>query len=201
MADTHRNNRAIEFKPLTSERWSDFELLFGRNGACGGCWCMWWRLTRSEFNRRKGQPNKEAMKAVVESGETPGILAYVEGKPIGWCAVAPRERYPVLSRSRILKPIDNTPVWSITCFFVAKEHRRKGVTVQLLRAAIAHVKRQGGKVVEGYPIEPKTSTMPAAFVWTGLSSAFRQAGFVERTRRSETRPIMRYDIDQNRKRK
>jgi GNAT superfamily N-acetyltransferase len=162
---------------------------------------MWWRLTRSEFNRRKGQPNKEALKAVVESGEVPGILAYVEGKPIGWCAVAPRGCYSVLARSRVLKPIDDAPVWSVTCFFVAKEHRRNGVTVQLLRAAIEHVKRQGGKVVEGYPIEPKTNAMPAAFVWTGLASAFLQAGFVECARRSETRPIMRYDVDKFRKSK
>jgi len=195
------HSKPIEFRPLTSERWPDFETLFGKNGACGGCWCMWWQLPRSEFNRQKGQRNKQAMKAIVASGEVPGILAYFDQKPIGWCAVAPREHYPVLGRSRILKEIDDTPVWSVTCFFIAKEHRKQGVSVQLLRAAVEHVKRRGGKVVEGYPIEPKTDTMPAAFVWTGLASAFREAGFVECARRSDTRPIMRYDVEKSRKSK
>lgn len=199
MAEKRRNNKAIEFQPLTSAQWPDFESLFGPNGACGGCWCMLWRLKRSEFERQKGQGNKEAMKAIVESGEVPGILAYLDEKPIGWCALAPRNNYPALTRSRVLKPIDDTPVWSVACLFVAKEHRNAGVSVQLLRAAVEHVKQQGGKVVEGYPVEPKGGTMPAAFVWTGLAAAFLSAGFVECARRSETRPIMRHEIEHQRK--
>jgi GNAT superfamily N-acetyltransferase len=194
MIENHDSVSELEFRPLTRDRWSDFEQLFGRRGACGGCWCMWWRLKRSEFERQKGEGNKKAMKAIVNSGETPGILAYAGGMPVGWCSVAPRENFPVLNRSRILKKIDETPVWSIVCFFVEKKHRNKGLSLQLLRAAIEYVKEQGGRVLEGYPVEPRKEKMPAAFAWTGIASAFKKVGFVEVTRRSETRPMMRFLI-------
>lgn len=137
------------------------------------------------------------MKTRVYQGEVPGLLAYTEGKPIAWCSVASREHFPALNRSRILKQIDDTPVWSIVCFFVEKSYRNLGVTVALLEAAIDHVRQQGGKVVEGYPVEPKKDKIPSVFAWTGLASAFKKTGFVECLRRSETRPIMRFHIEDN----
>jgi GNAT superfamily N-acetyltransferase len=184
----------LTFFPLTRKRWSDFETLFGERGACGGCWCMLWRLRRSEFERQKGEGNRKAMKAIVDSGEIPGILAFSQGQAVAWCSVAPRERFSALARSRILKKVDDVPVWSITCFFVNKNYRRKGLSIQLLKAAIDYVNVQGGKVLEAYPVEPKKDHMPDAFAWTGLASAFVKAGFVECARRSETRPIMRFYI-------
>ena len=182
---------AFDFHPLTPDRWRDFETLFGPKGACGGCWCMWWRLTRSEFERQQGEDNRQAMKAIVESGEVPGILAYAEGKPVGWCSVAPREVFGALQRSRILKRVDDQLVWSVVCFFIAKGYRRKGLTVALLEAAADYAAARGAKIVEGYPVEPKKADAPAAFMYTGIASAFRKARFVEVARRSETRPIMR----------
>jgi len=155
---------------------------------------MLWRLKRSEFERQKGDKNKAAFKAVVDFGEAPGLLAYADGSPIGWCAVAPRETYPALDRSRVLKRIDDKPVWSIVCLFVARPYRRKGVSVALLNAAAEYVGQRGGKIVEGYPVEPRKDEMPDAFAWTGLASAFLRAGFVESERRSETRPIMRRHV-------
>ena len=184
----------LEFHPLTAKRWKDLLNLFGERGACGGCWCMWWRLTRSEFNRTKGEGNKKGLKKIVDAGEVPGILAYAGKEPIGWCSVAPREAFFSLERSRILKRVDDKPVWSVVCFFVAKPFRYKGVTVSLLKAAIEYVKKQKGKIVEGYPVEPKTEKFPDVFANTGLASAFRRAGFKEVMRRSKTRPIMRYYI-------
>lgn len=157
---------------------------------------MLWRLKRSEFEKQKGDKNKAAFKEVVGSGEVPGILAYANGSPIGWCAVAPRERYPALDRSRILKRIDDKPVWSIVCLFIAKDYRRKGVSVELLKAAAEHVRKRGGKIIEGYPVEPRKDEMPDVFAWTGVASAFFKAGFVECERRSETRPIMRLKVRQ-----
>ncbi len=132
------------------------------------------------------------MKTIVESGEIPGILAYANNRPIGWCSVAPREQFSVLGRSRILKPVDDRPVWSVVCFFIDKQYRHQGVTVKLLQAAVDYVREQGGRVVEGYPVEPKNDQMPSVFAWTGFASTFQKAGFVECARRSETRPIMRY---------
>jgi GNAT superfamily N-acetyltransferase len=183
----------LEFHPLTAERWRDFETLFGERGACGGCWCMWPRLARSRYETQKGARNKRAMKRLVDSGHAPGIIAYRDGQPIAWCSVAPREEFLRFERSRILKPVDEQPVWSVVCFFVAKEHRGGGVSASLLKAAIEFVRERGGRIVEGYPVETDKKRA-AAFMWTGLASAFVKAGFKEVERRSETRPIMRYAI-------
>jgi len=180
----------LEFHPLTSVRWDDVETLFGPRGACGGCWCMYWKLPRAEFAKLKGEGNRRAFRKIVKAGSVPGILAYADGKPVGWCAVEPRAEYPVLARSRVLAPLDDRPVWSVTCFYVARGHRRKGVTVQLLRAALKHVRRRGGRVVEGYPVVPKPyHTSSTTFAWTGFAPAFEAAGFKDCADRS--RPIMR----------
>jgi GNAT superfamily N-acetyltransferase len=184
----------LEFHPLTLNRWKDLEELFGERGACGGCWCMWWRLSRSQFERQKGSKNKAALKKIVRSGQIPGILAYSEGKPIAWCSVGPRETYPVLERSRSLKRIDDKPVWSVVCLFVAKTFRNQGVSVEIIKSAVNYAKKNGAKIVEGYPKEPKKGRWPDAFIWTGHVSAFLKAGFVEAHRGSPSRPIMRYFI-------
>ena len=205
----------LEFHPLTPDRWKDLENLFGERGACGGCWCMWWRLTRSQFERQKGTKNKLALKKIVNSGEVPGILAYAGGKPIAWCSVGPRESFPTLKRSRILKSVvenpalrisrggeqsrtteggNDKPVWSVVCLFVAKPERNKGMSIKILRAAVDYAKKNSAKIVEGYPLEPKKAKYPDAFIYTGHVSAFQKAGFVEVHRPSPTRPIMRYFI-------
>jgi GNAT superfamily N-acetyltransferase len=151
---------------------------------------MYWRLTRSEFEKGKGEGNKKLFKRLVNSGKAPGLIAYFEGAPVGWCAVAPRNEYPVLQRSRILKPVDEEKVWSVVCFYVRKDHRKKGLTSQLLNAAARYTKDQGASILEGYPIDPK-SDYPDTFAFTGLAGAFRKSGFKEVIRRSDTRPIMR----------
>lgn len=181
----------LEFHPLNADRWDDFETLFGERGACGGCWCMLWRCSRAEFEANKGAGNKRAMKKIVLDDREPGLLAYDGDEAVGWCAIAPRSEYPALQRSRVLKSIDDVPVWSVSCLFVKKSHRRKGVSVAMLEAAVEFVAERGGEMVEGYPVEPKTDRMPDAFAWTGLASTFLKAGFVEHHRGSETRPIMR----------
>jgi GNAT superfamily N-acetyltransferase len=189
------NDLILQFHPLTTDKWMDFESLFGPRGACGGCWCMFWRLTRKEFERHKGEGNRKAMKAIVEAGKIPGILAFAQDRAVAWCSVAPREHFTALARSRILKPLDNLPVWSISCFFVEKNYRHKGLSTQMINAAVDYVKKNGGSVVEAYPVEPKKDKMPDAFAWTGLASSFIKAGFKECARRSETRPIMRFYIE------
>ena len=152
---------------------------------------MWFRLRRSEYERKKGAGNKRALKKLVMSGEPPGLIAYLKGEPIAWCALAPREEYSLLDRSRVLAPVDDRPVWSIVCLFVAKPHRRQGVSVAMLEAAVRYARKRGARILEGYPVEPKKGAMPDVFAATGLASAFGEAGFTEVTRRSKTRPIMR----------
>jgi GNAT superfamily N-acetyltransferase len=180
----------LEIHPLTRERWDDFVTLFGANGACAGCWCMWWRLPRAKWTQGKGDGNKRAVRKLVNNGDVPGLLAYADGQPIGWCAIAPRADYPRLATSRTLKPVDDQPVWSVACFFVARPFRRRGVTVELLKAAVEFARKHGARIVEGYPVEPR-KPQADVFVYTGLASAFRKAGFKEVARRSPTRPIMR----------
>jgi GNAT superfamily N-acetyltransferase len=180
----------FRFVPATPDRWKDIEALFGARGACGGCWCMTWRLSRAEFNRQKGEGNRSALRKLIESGASPGVLAYAAGHPVGWCAVAPREQYVALARSKVLGPVDAAPVWSISCLFVEKGFRRRGLSVLLLEAAARFAHARGATTIEGYPQE-LDAPLPDAFVWTGLASAFRSAGFVEVARRSPRRPVMR----------
>lgn len=151
---------------------------------------MAWRLPRAEFNRNKGETNRQALRELVRKAPAPGVLAYADGKPVGWCAVAPREAYPALGRSRILKPVDRQPVWSISCLFVEKSYRRQGLSTQIIQAAAAFAKTQGAKIVEGYP-QVVVGYLPAAFIWTGLEQSFLNAGFIEVARRSPKRPILR----------
>lgn len=192
---------AYEIQPLTPDRWEDLETLFGPSGAYSGCWCMFWRITRSQFAeqcRNGGPENKAAFRKVVASGEVPGLLAYADGKPVGWCAVAPREVYAALERSTTRKRIDDKPVWAITCFFVAHGWRRKAVYITLVSAAIDHVRSRGGTMLEAYPTlhEPGMKPPSNASAYMGLSAAFRAAGFVEVARAPKTRRVtMRYAIE------
>ena len=185
--------KSVAIQPLTLDRWVDFVKLFGKNGACTGCWCMWWRLPRAQWQAQRGDGNKRAMRRLVKAGPPPGLLAYVDGQPAGWCALAPRADYPNLARSRVLKPVDAQPVWPVSCFFVAKGFRRRGLTVQLLRAAAGFARHHGAKILEGYP-KDAAGGQPDAFVYTGLASAFRKAGFKEVARRSPMRPIFRLKL-------
>jgi len=184
----------LKYHPLTIKRWSDFEELFGEHGAYGGCWCMWWRCTRREFERQQGEGNRQAMKAIVESGKVPGILGYAEGEAVGWCSVAPREQYESLERSRVLKKLDETEVWSIVCLFVAKRYRKRGVGEALIRGAVEYVKGQKGKVVEAYPTQPREGQLPPVSSYMGTPMMFKRAGFVVCARPSKSKVIMRYFI-------
>jgi GNAT superfamily N-acetyltransferase len=154
---------------------------------------MFWKLRGKAFDENTGEPTRQMQKSIVDSGTIPGLLAFKGDVPVGWIAVEPRQAYPKLAHSRILKSVDDAVVWSVTCFFVAKQARRQGVTVELLKAAVDYVREQGGQIVEGYPVDAKKE-MPAPFVYTGTAAAFQKAGFREVARRSETRPIMRYSI-------
>jgi GNAT superfamily N-acetyltransferase len=185
----------IEIHPLTPDRWDDLVTLFGPKGAQEGCWCMWWRQTAKEWKENKGGNNRRAMEVKVMAGEEPGLIAYADGEPVGWVSLGPRESFVRLKSSRILKPVDDREVWSIICFFVARDHRRSGLSVRLLRAAADHARDHGATVLEGYPTEPKDGKAIDIFVYTGLMSAFDQVGFVEVERRSEKRPIMRLELD------
>lgn len=189
-----RNERGLTYLPLTEERWPEFEELFGPRGAYGGCWCMWWRLTRAQFELRQGKGNRQAMKALIEAGEVPGILLYDRGEAVGWCSVAPREVYGSLNRSPVLKLVDDRPVWSLVCLYVARARRDEGLMRALILAAIDFVRSQGGQVLEAYPTVPLSGELPPVSSYMGIPSVFAEAGFVEVSRPSRTKMIMRYEF-------
>ncbi len=182
---------SYRFGPVTPETWGDFEALFEPRGACGGCWCMWWRLTRKEFNAGKGSENRAAMKALVDGGHVPGLLAFDGDTPVGWCSVASREFFPRILTSRTLRPIDELPVWSAVCFFIHKEYRRRGLAVALLGAAADYAGSQGATILEGYPNVDPPRDLPPAFLYTGTVSLFARAGFHIAAQHGKSRAIMR----------
>jgi GNAT superfamily N-acetyltransferase len=155
---------------------------------------MWWRLTGPQWSETRGEGNKAAFKKLVKSGAVPGILGYVDGQPAGWCAIAPRVAHLRLreERVRIFKKVDDEPVWTITCFFVARPYRRKGMMLYQLNAAVEYAKSHGATIIEGYPLDTEGAHKADTSAYTGLMSAFLKAGFVEVLRRHEGRPIMRY---------
>ena len=188
------NIEDLKVKPLTPETWNDFELLFGPKGAYGGCWCMWWRLPRKEFEAGQGQKNRDAMKAIVDSGTIPGLIAYKDDEPCGWCSVAPRDHYSSLERSRVLKRLDDLSVWSLVCFFINKKYRGISLGEKIIRGAIEYVKTQGGQIVEAYPTNIHKKNMSPVSTFMGIPKIFERVGFKEVRRPSKSKIIMRYYI-------
>lgn len=187
-------SEALSFRPVTSREWPDLQRLFGPHGADGGCWCMWWRQTRAEYRVKHGEANRQAMQRIIAGGEVPGLLAYAGKDPVGWVSVAPRERFPVLDRSRTLRRVDDQPVWSIVCFYVARPWRGRGVTARLIEEAVQFARSHGARIVEAYPIDPAHREARADEAFTGRIPTFLKAGFREAARRSAWRILMRRNL-------
>ena len=176
---TNAVDAAVECHELTPPMWPALEALFGDNGACAGCWCMFWRLEQGErFDDVKGETAKRRFKKLVTSGAVHGILAFVGDEAVGWCAFERREELLRLDRAPSLRCDDATRVWSLPCFFVKSGFRGRGVAQAMLMSAEAALCRRGAVIAEGYPVKPSASgRQPAAFVYTGLPSMFERAGF------------------------
>lgn len=156
------------------------------------CWCMYWRKTRAQW-WDNGAENRADMKGIVAGEVSPGILAYDGDEPVAWCSVAPRSEFPGLERSPTLRSVDSEPVWSITCFTIARSHRKVGLTSLLIQAAIEHAIENGAKIVEAYPmtnLPQKSRTVGEAFM--GFSTTFERLGFEQVSERSRVRNIWRW---------
>lgn len=189
----------MRIEALTPDRWDDLADLFGPNGACGGCWCMWWRVSAEEF-KAGNDANRERFRAVVATAEhAPGLLAYDdEGRPVGWAAVAPRRDFGRIERSRdLVDPAeDGPPPWSVNCFYIRAGHRGQGIGSALLDAAVAFAAERGAEVVEGYAVDPTRRTFSNSEAYTGTVAMFEAAGFAEAFRRKPTsRVVMRRRVD------
>lgn len=179
---------------VTPADFDSFSAVMGDKGGSGGCWCMLWRAKSKAYEAQKGERNHKAMKArFAGSQRAPGLIAWVDEQPVGWIQVDKRDAFVRLTTSRVLKPVDDEPVWSVACFLVHKPYRGKGVARALLDGACSFAAQHGATTVEGYPIDPPKKYTPT-FAYTGFLGTFRDAGFVEVARRSPTRPIMRRSL-------
>ena len=178
-------------RPLERSDWPLVEALFGERGACAGCWCMAWRLTRESWEEGRGAKNRRAFKRLVESGRASGVLAVSGGRAVAWCSVGPRADFTALETKRSLATDWDAHTWSVTCFFVDKSWRRRGLGERMLRAAAALARKLGATRIEGYPAAlPKDGgDLPAAFAWTGLPQVFERAAFTPLAKTPGKRPI------------
>lgn len=189
----------LQAKPLTRERWGDFESIFGARGCSVArvCWCMYYRLSGCEADPPAGctraAANRKRMKALVDAGRFTGLIGYRDRTPVGWVSFGPREEFRKLARSPVMKPVDAQPVWSIICFVVPAEFRDQGMAHALLRAAVAYAKKHGAKIVEAYPVDRKTRAADDS-MWFGSKSMYDAAGFDEVARRRPARPIVRLQL-------
>lgn len=184
---------AVACEPATAGRWDDLEAAMRGCSYARKCWCAYWYLPNADYRAGWGEANAGTLRARVAAGEEPGVIAYVEGVPAGWCAVAPREKHDRLLRSRTFVPIDAAPVWSVTCFVVRTGYRRQGLMRTLLEAAVEHAARKGATTIEGYPVEPGEKTA-ASDLYFGTAAAFLDCGFTEVARPLPRRPVMRRTV-------
>ena len=186
----HEGNMNFTVRPLTPELWPALEDLFGKEGACHGCWCMYWRIGAA-YRRQPPARNKAAFRQVVKRGPAPGLLAFHDDLAVGWCQLTPRDAIPWIDHEWRIKPVDDVPVWSLSCLYVRKGYRRQGVTAALIVAALKAAKRAGAPALEAYPFDAEVSGTSSS---TGYASTFARAGFKTVARRIPARPIMRHDL-------
>jgi GNAT superfamily N-acetyltransferase len=177
----------LAFHPVSIDRFSDLVAFFAQHGNPNYCWCMRWRLKNADFQKMTSSERRARLQALVQNNIPTGVMAYSQSRVVGWCSVAPRETYPLLEGSTTLKRIDNLPVWSVVCFFVAPDLRRQKLPVSLLQAAVKYALSQGAVIIEGYPVEPDKS-----YRFMGSPSTFAQAGFREAGIAKNGRKIVRW---------
>ncbi len=187
----------LTVRPLTPSRWADVEDLFGPDkGANSGCWCMWPRLTSSDFRDMEKEKRKAAFKSCVANGPVPGLLLYEKGLAIGWVSVTPRSdviRFEKAKASELEPDLDPRKHYAIACFYVRTGHRKRGLMSDLAKAAIDYARKKKAVALDVCPIETDKPLMwGEGFV--GIVSVFRKLGFKEVARRSPRRPLMRLSL-------
>ena len=188
----------ITVRELKPSDWPHIEALFGARGACGGCWCMHWRVPRGGklWEAAQGEPNRQAFKRLVTSGKAHGILAFDGSTPVAWCSFGRRGDFPRTETVKAYRRDDISGVWSINCFYIARGYRRQGLRPQLAEAAVRGIKRRRGKIIEAYPVTLMRDgrQLPAAFAYTGPEIVFQRLGFREIQRLAPTRPLYRLEL-------
>jgi GNAT superfamily N-acetyltransferase len=180
----------LTIRPVTPDLWPALQDLFGKPGASNGCWCMYWRIG-ARYHQRPRELNKAALRDIVNAGPPPGLLAFDGDTAVGWCQLTPRDALPWLETR--FKPVDDVPVWVISCFYVRRGYRRRGVTAALIEAAIEAAKRAKAPALEAYPVDTEVQGHTSND-YSGRASTFARAGFRTVVRRKPDRPIMRLEL-------
>lgn len=182
----------LTIRPFTPELWPAFEALFGKGGASNGCWCMYWRIG-SAYHKREREKNRREFHEIVQQGPPPGLLAFDGERAVGWCQLTPRDDLPWLKQARFFEPIDEAPVWSISCFYIRRGYRQQGVMTALIVAAVDAARHANAPALEAYPVD---TAQPGSTrnVFTGTAATFARVGFKAVACRTPSRPIMRHDL-------
>ncbi len=193
----------LEIVPLTAARFPDLAALFEEGGDPRWCWCTYFRVRGRSWSNATAAGNRAELERLAGRKRAdhvaPGLVAYRDGRAIGWVSLGPREDYERLAYSKILAPLDDAPVWSIVCFVVSRRARGLGVAAALLEAAIAYARERGATMLEAYPVDPGDGHVPAANAYHGTLSMFERAGFQVVARRqwnapTPVRPIVRKSL-------
>ena len=195
----------VEIHPLTRKRVEDLAALFAEGGDPKNCWCAFWRVRGSDWHEWTARKNRPVVEGLAGHRRAPGLVAYADGRAVGWVSLGPREDFERLEHSKVLARLDDRPVWSIVCFVVSRSVRGRGVSRALLAAAIDYARTHGASTLEAYPVDPSRGRVPAASAFTGPLSIFERAGFevVEVRQWNATtppRPIARLELQPTRRR-
>jgi len=168
---------AFDTCPVTSGRVDDFVAVANPNRRASHCWCLSHRLTAGEVSALGGGSRESAFRALCERANPPGVIGYDDGEPVGWCSVGPRSENTRLSRSRLIRPIDDLPVWSIICVVIRRGRRRRGYTTPLIHGAVEYAASRGAPAVESYPVDPGAGRIDLTMAFVGTRAMFEKAGF------------------------
>ena len=163
-------------RQVTPDRFEDFADVINRTRRVNHCWCLSHRLQAAEIEQLGGGNREQAMRRLCERDHPPGVVTYRDGEPVGWCNIGPRTEITRLTGSRLIRPVDELPVWSIVCVIVRPGHRRQGVTAHLIEGAVAYAASHGAPAVEAYPVDP-SGRMDVTMAFVGTKSMFEHVGF------------------------
>jgi GNAT superfamily N-acetyltransferase len=182
-----RITEPLSFRPVTMASWHDFEALFAAPGAPNYCWCMVWRRSPEEAKHPHGPDRKAQMKARIDHSVPVGLLAYGGDTPVGWVSIAPRQTYRNLGGPA---PMPGETIWSLVCFYVSRSYRGRGLSRELIAAAVDHAREQGATHVEAYPVDAAAPS----YRFMGFVPVFTAAGFTEIGRAGTRRHVMRLKV-------
>jgi GNAT superfamily N-acetyltransferase len=197
MKDTGRLD--VEIAPFSRERVEDLAALFAEGGDPKNCWCAFWRVRGKDWGEWTAEQNRPVVERLAGNDPAPGLVAYADGRAVGWVSLGPRTDFDRLEHSKVLARVDDEPVWSIVCFVVSRSVRGRGVAHQLLDGAVAYAADHGARLLEAYPVDSSRGRVPAASAYMGPLAMYERAGFEVVARRqwnrtTPVRPIVRREL-------